>query len=74
MTEHHSDYDPLIPLKCSELTVVVILPSIFLLFRIDQKYTNKSSRYTLQGEVCLLAQSSPPHLLWKPEYKKMNTD
>lgn len=67
----------------------------FLLFRIDQKhkYTNKTSQYTLQGEVCLLAQTSPPyilfleciqnsaylilelqHLLWKPEYKKMNTD
>lgn len=73
--------------------------TLHFLFRIDQKqkYTNKSSQYTLQvslqGEVCLLAQTSPPyplfleciqnsaylilelqHLLWKPEYKKMNTD
>lgn len=69
VTEHHSDYDPLITLKCSELTDVVILHSIFL-FRIDQKqkYTNKSSQYTLkvslQGEVCLLAQTSPPYLLF----------
>lgn len=70
VTEHHSDYDPLITLKCSELTDAVILHSIFYYLELTKntniliRVVSIPSKYTLQGEVCLLAQTSPPYILF----------